>query len=46
MKSKFPKQKTSKNIYSKIGAYCVHSLNDGRLAIGRDKELVIYNMKT
>ena len=46
MKSKFPKQKTSKNIYSKIGAYCVYSLNDGRLAIGRDKELVIYNMKT
>ena len=45
MKSKLPKQKKSKNILSSY-ASCVYSLNDGRLAIGRSYELLIYNMKT
>ena len=41
--------KKSKVIPSKnlpISIYCLYALNDGRLAIGGDRKLVIYNMKT
>ena len=41
--------KKSKVIPSKnlpFSIYCLYALNDGRLAIGGDRKLVIYNMKT
>ena len=46
---KFQKPKKSKIISKKglpVRIFCIYSLNDGRLAIGGYRKLVIYNMKT